>query len=379
MADKMDVQTEGYKLELEHLTKEKQQLQQLLQLCTEQYAEVCERFPEEKALMIHKDYLKKQLGRYQQCLLIAEWRAKKLRSITFGREEYPDFCEKFPAGRIPLGYDDQTGNPIALPLRQMFALSVVVEEPETREKVFANLLEAYAREGMQVLVFKKKKNSLFSEGSPLLKAYQKRTDMILLDATEEDSERLYDKLVKEMQKRADLKRKYCKEHDLDVADPASALKAFDFIRSKTKPLMVWFEAFEELESVFLDVIKMNLGVLFAAGGRQEEMTDYANLQRGRGYNLYYTGCFRERLSQCGQQRDDSLLEQFNPQQQILRFNEETEEKCFARWEEYEYGIPGKTRCSCTMKYDGRDYTLTMPCGTHEEENPDDMNIFTLDL
>ena len=106
MADRKSVQTEGYQLELEHLTQEKKLMQQLLQMCTEQYAEVCERFPEEDAMKIHKDYLKKQLGRYQQCVRIAEWRAKKLRGITFGREEYPTFCEKFPAGRIPLGYDD---------------------------------------------------------------------------------------------------------------------------------------------------------------------------------------------------------------------------------------------------------------------------------
>ena len=379
MADRKSVQTEGYQLELEHLTQEKKLMQQLLQMCTEQYAEVRERFPEEDAMKIHKDYLKKQLGRYQQCVRIAEWRAKKLRGITFGREEYPTFCEKFPAGRIPLGYDDQSDNPIALPLRQMFSLSVVVKEPETREKVYANLLEAYAREGMQVMVFKKKKNSLFGEGSPLLQAYQKRTDMILLEAAAEDGKRLVDKLTKEMQKRADLKRKYCKEHDLDAADPTSALKAFDFIRSKTKPLMVWFEAFEELETIFTAEDKASLGALFAAGGKQEEMTDYANLQRGRGYNLYYTGCFKEGFSQCGQQRDDSLLEQFNPQQHILRFNEEPEEKCFARWEEYQYGIPGKTQCSCIMTYNGEDYCITMPCGTHEEENPDDLNIFTLDL
>ena len=182
-----------------------------------------------------------------------------------------------------------------------------------------------------------------------------------------------------MQKPADLKRKYCKEHDQDAADPTSALKAFDFIRSKTKPLMVWFEAFEELETIFTAEDKASLGALFAAGGKQEEMTDYANLQRGRGYNLYYTGCFKEGFSQCGQQRDDSLLEQFNPQQHILRFNEEPEEKCFARWEEYQYGIPGKTQCSCIMTYNGEDYCITMPCGTHEEENPDDLNIFTLDL
>ena len=102
MADRKSVQTEGYQLELEHLTQEKKLMQQLLQMCTEQYAEVCERFPEEDAMKIHKDYLKKQLGRYQQCVRIAEWRAKKLRGITFGREEYPTFCEKFPAGRIPL-------------------------------------------------------------------------------------------------------------------------------------------------------------------------------------------------------------------------------------------------------------------------------------
>jgi hypothetical protein len=32
-----------------------------------------------------------------------------------------------------------------------------------------------------------------------------------------------------------------------------------------------------------------------------------------------------------------------------------------------------------MTYNGEDYCITMPCGTHEEENPDDLNIFTLDL
>ena len=57
MADRKSVQTEGYQLELEHLTQEKKLMQQLLQMCTEQYAEVCERFPEEDAMKIHKDYL----------------------------------------------------------------------------------------------------------------------------------------------------------------------------------------------------------------------------------------------------------------------------------------------------------------------------------
>lgn len=378
MADKMDVQTKGYQMELEHLTAEKKLLRQELQLCTAQYTEVCERFPDEEAMKIHKDYLKKQLGRYQQCLLVAEWRAKKLRGITQSREEYPVFCRQFPTGRIPLGYDNQSGHPIALPLRQLFSLSVVVREPETREKVYANLLEAYAREGMQVIVFKKQKNSLFSESSPLIAAYQKRTDMILLEATPGDGERLIDKLFKEMQKRTDLKRKYCKEHDLDAGDPAATLKAFDFIRSKTRPIMVWFEAFEELESVLSATEKSKLGVFFSAGGKNEEGSVYSNLQRGRGYNLYYTGCFHE-IPLGGEERNDSLLELFNPQQHILRFNEEDEQKSFARWDEYEYGIPGKTQCVCTMTYDGQDYRLTMPCGTCEEEDPDDLNIFTIGL
>lgn len=378
MADKMDVQTEGCQLELEHLTAEKKLLQQELQLCTAQYTEVCERFPNEEAMKIHKDYLKKQLGRYQQCLLIAEWRAKKLREVTFGRELYTEFCQQFPAGRIPLGYDNQSGHPIALPLRQLFSLSVIVREPETREKIWGNLLEACAREGMQVIVFKKQKNSLFSEGSRLLTAYQKRTDMILLEATADDGGRLADKLTKEMQKRAELKRKYCKEHDLDVADPATTLKAFDLIRSKTRPLMVWFEAFEELEKVLDDNAKAVLGELFAAGRKAEDCSEYSDLQRGRGYNLYYTGCFSNPVS-CGEERNDSLVELFNPQQHILRFNEEEEKTCFARWDEYEYGIPGKTQCSCMMTYNGEDYRFTMPCGTREEEDPDDLNIFTLGL
>ena len=38
MADRKSVQTEGYQLELEHLTQEKKLMQQLLQMCTEQYA-----------------------------------------------------------------------------------------------------------------------------------------------------------------------------------------------------------------------------------------------------------------------------------------------------------------------------------------------------
>lgn len=375
MADRMELQTEGYKLEREDLMREKKLLQQLFQECTAQYAAVCEKYPDEGAMKIHKDYLKKQIGRYQNCLLVAEWRARKLRQITFGREEYAAFCEQFPAGRIPLGYDNESGNPIALPLRQMFALSVVVHEPETREKVYANLLEAYAREGMQVIVFKKKKNSLFVEGSPLLNAYQKRTDMILLEPNADDGERLFDKLYKEMQKRAELKRKYCKEHGLDASDPATTLKAFDLIRSKTRALMVWFEAFDELETVLYPGQKIMFGELFAAGGRDEEQSQYSDLQRGRGYNLYYTGCFDSLIS-CGQEQNDSLLAKFNPQQHILRFKEEEEEKSFARWDEYEYGIPGKTQCNCMMTYNGQDYFFMMPSGTREQEDPDDLNIFT---
>lgn len=378
MADINEIRQTGYKIELEDLLQEKKLLQQLLKLYTEQYTAIQEKYPEEGTLKIHKEHLKKELGFAQRRLSIVEWRAKKMQEIARGREKYTDFCEKFPMGRIPLGYDCESGNPIALPLRQMFALSVSVAQPEMREKVYGNLLEAYAREGMQVMVFKKKKKSLFSEDSELLKTYSKRTEMIVLEPTAADGSRLVKKLVREMEKRAGLKRQYCKEHGLDANDPATTLKAFDFIRGKTKPLMVWFEEFNELEEILTAEDKASLGALFAAGEKNEENSEYSNLQRGRGYNLYYTGVF-DLLMTCEENKTGLLVDQFNPQHHILRFASEKETERFERWKEYEYGIPGKDQCDCLMTYNEQDYRFLMPAGSSERENPDDLNIFTLDL
>lgn len=371
-----DIKLDGCKTELANLIYEKKLLQQLFDTYTSQYDQLTKQYPDTTTLTIHREHLQNEISHAQKKLGSVSWRIKKLQQAICGREKYIDFCKKFPLGRIPLGYDKESGNAIALPLRQLFSLSVSVLDSESRTLVLGNLFEAYCRENMQLIVFKRKNKSLFGEGSILTEKYAKRSKMIVFEPTPDDGSRLVKKLCKEMEQRSNLKRQYCKEHQIDSSDAGSALEAFEFIREKTTPIMVVLEEFTELEQILKPEDKAKLGALLAAKAGDEPQSAYDVMRRGRGYNLFYTGCF-DLVFTSSEDKTDLLVDKFNPQHYVLTFASEEEPKRFARWSEYEYGIPGKPSCECMMDYNNSSYRFVMPCGA--DENPDDQNIFTLEL
>lgn len=301
--------------------------------------------------------------------------AQKL-SMLSETETYAEFSGKFEKGRIPLGYTLDEIKPVALPLRQMFSMSVYFGNEIGIEPVADNLLDAFCREQMELVIVQRRHGSLFEPGSERVARLQQRTKVTVLGCTEEAIDQLIDLLIQAMVARAGLKKEYVENQHLDETDPSNAIRAFDYIRARTAPLMVLFESYYDLaKELNLGQVTQLSGLLEAKGGQEEG--EEAVRRRGRGYNLYYTAFFLpgEAVKVNAQSQMGSC---FNPQKFSLMFGGQLDKAGLVPMPREYMSVTGpEDRYNrFLMYYNGRLTGMVMPCGEliKPEINPDDMPI-----
>lgn len=152
-------------------------------------------------------------------------------------EEYDTFSDRYPQGRLPLGYHLKNAQPIVLPLRQFSCLPVYFGNPKGIKKVLDNILYRSKREGMKRYIITKKTKSVLNT--------------VCDDCTEvfssefQEIVKLVHALSKEIAPRTGFYKEFCAEHDLDFREDESAREAHAYMAEKTQPILILFENFAE--------------------------------------------------------------------------------------------------------------------------------------
>lgn len=299
-------------------------------------------------------------------------------------ETYEEFLQRFEPGRIPLGYETSKIKPVALPLKQMYSLSVYCGNPEGTPTIMSNLISAYRREGMELLIVKRAVNSLFDDPDGPLFYLNQVEHVSFLRCVEEDTHSLLERLLQEMKARKGLRKEYCDLKNLDVSDPSTMLLAADYVRAHSTPLMVLFEGFvpyvnalmkaEAQKEAAVDAVMMEH--IFAGASSQEmkNTSEAAIRRRGIGYGIYYTAFYGpDEISA------ESVAQTFNPQRHILLLGGQYDKQTL------ESRLPESLRSQTEpepyynrgiMVYGGKGYAIQMPCGDlRPKEDPDFASIF----
>ena len=299
-------------------------------------------------------------------------------------ETYAEFMQRFEPGRIPLGYETGKIKPVALPLKQMYSLSVYCGNPEGTATIMANLIAAYQREKMELLIVKRTDKSLFEDSSGPLYYLNNDPHVSFLRCVEEDTDTLLNQLFEEMKFRKGLRVKYCEMHDLNPSEPATMLMAADYVRQHSKPFMVIFEGFipyinalkkaEEKKEAAVNARMMEMIFAGASSKEQENTSKEALRRRGIGYNMYYTAFYAP-----GENSTEDTAKAFNPQKHILLMGGQYDKQNLVP------KLPDEMRKKIQpepfynkglMVYNGNGYPIQMPCGDlRVKEDPDFESIF----
>lgn len=163
---------------------------------------------------------------------------------VFSEEEtYEEFSRPFAPGRIPLGYAARDFKRVALPLKQWYSLSLYFGNPVGVGPVLHNLLYAAGREGMEVIVVRRRCGSLFEDDSGSRPDSGFPGTISFLESDAPSSILLQNRIVAEIGERKVFRNAYCEAHGLQPTDPYALKEAFRYIQKNTKPLLILFESF----------------------------------------------------------------------------------------------------------------------------------------
>ena len=188
-------------------------------------------------------------------------------------EEYELFASQFSPGRIPLGYRIEDVKPVALPLKQANLLTFYFGNPVGVGPVLRNLLFIAGREQMNVLVMKKKGESLFDSAE----APEGVNSFTILDTTAETCTELYKKIFSEVLSQKVFRDEYCDEKGIpEELRAQSCPEASAYIRKNTRGLMILVESFRDL----------------CRSANADCNTSFtAIFDNIKGYNIYFASCF----------------------------------------------------------------------------------------
>lgn len=285
-------------------------------------------------------------------------------------ETYEAFCKKFTPMRIPLGYTLADAKPVSLPLRQTFTLSVYLGNTVGAAHIMSTLLQAYCAEHMELLIVRRGYNSMYADGSELLEHLKTQTKVTLYECDpEKDIPELFERLYATMVERMQLKNEYVEQNGLPKGDPQNPLRALEYVRTHSTPLMVIFESYYEFAKVLYDGQAVTFGELF----RAQDPNAAGTKNNGYGYNIYYTGCFGPGEYTLTAAQTD-MADCFNPQKFTLMFGGQLD-KCGIVPLPRDYMAitePDEQYNHFILYYQGRFAGLSMPCGelVHAEPDPD---------
>lgn len=205
-------------------------------------------------------------------------RPAKMLPIMDDTLEYDTFCSSFDLHRIPLGFSVEQMKPVAIPLQQLYTMSLYFGNPIGIKPVFSNLISAFLREDADVIIVRRRSDTVFNLklSNQLKQLFQDRCTV--LDTTAEDLGTLEAMVIENIQNgKKQLRDAYCEANDIPSTDKGRTKKAAKYIREGSKPLFVLMESFADLTAVEIDqTLKSELCALFS---------------QIKGYNVYFIGCF----------------------------------------------------------------------------------------
>ena len=265
-------------------------------------------------------------------------------------EKYDAFMEKFPKGRIPLGYNRKDAKPIALPLQQFSSLSLYFGNPKRVKQIMDNFMFALRREKLDTVVLKRERNSVFAE----------ETGENGIEINSENMEPFAKELLKECTKRAGILRKYCDENHLDIKQEDICTKTFHHMRSNTVGKVVIIEDFALMCSQCDEGTEMIMNRLFEIAGK---------------INVYFVGGFYPNENFSG----SAMFRKFNREEILLLFGGKLSEQTLLPMnnEIQKLAVKVTEYNHFLMKYREGVYSMLMPCGelVEEQMDSDDVNIF----
>ena len=277
--------------------------------------------------------------------------------IVQEEQEYEQFCNGIPVGRIPLGYSMKDAKKISIPLKQAGFLSVYFGNTDGKKKILQNFLHAFSREHGKILYLSPENGSVADGPDGILKSYPFENKVIA--CKDGAGKEIVAAIVATVEERKPIRNRYCREHELEPSALSSLAEAEDTIRAETAPLFVVIENF----------------VAFANCMKKEEDIMKAVFGIARHYNILFLGGYDP--DDTGKLFGNVLQSAFNPDQNILLFGGRMDKQNLVSID-YKSVIkdllPKFGRGM--MGYRGKTYTITMPCGAEQvTASEEDASIF----
>lgn len=262
--------------------------------------------------------------------------------------EYAPFADTFEPYRIPLGFTMDRMQPVALPLQQLYTAGLYFGNPVGIKPVLANLITAFLREDGDLIVVRRKADTVFDVrlSAQLVETFQNRCTV--LNTTADDLAQLDTMIVDNIRAtKMQLRDEFCEANGIPASDRGRTKKAAKYIRERSKPLFVLLESFADVAEAEIDeALKAELSGLFS---------------QIRGYNVYFFGCFYPE-DECPS--GNSMLRSLMKEDLALLFGGCFHKQCMtvipSEYKKMEKVNPRYNRF--IMKYHGESYKMIMPCG-----------------
>ena len=275
---------------------------------------------------------------------------------------YEDFCKQFQRYRLPLGFTMDHMQPTAIPLQQLYTMGLFLGNPIGIKPVFSNLITCFLREDADVIIVRRKSDTVFNTklSEQLTQLFRNRCRV--LDTTGEDLNTLDSMIIENISAgKKQLRDEYCEMNSIPPTDRGRTKKASKYIRERSKPLFVLLESFSDLMNAEIDdALKAEFSALFS---------------QIKGYNVYFIGCF---YPEDENNSINPMLRSFMKEDLALLFG-----GCFHK--EWITAIPSEFKKMekvnpkynrFVMKYHNDCYKMIMPCGelVSGTSDPDDEEI-----
>ena len=274
-------------------------------------------------------------------------------------QEYGDFCSGFRPERIPLGYAARDMKPVAVPLQQLYCLSLYLGNPRGIKPVFHNMLAAARMNHMEVIVLRRASGSVFDD-------LPEDGSVRILESTLDGLTALTKTLMDEFMARRVFRDECSVQQGIPLTLKGRGKKAAKYIREHSRAILVLIESFADLcavEETRQDgELQGQLMALFSAM---------------QGYNFYFTAGFYPTDTTLAKH---PLLPYYN-QEEFLLLSGGRYDKCVIPNVPYEVKRADKTDPEYNhilMKYQDAVYPLIMPCGKLRDDlaDPDEAPIIS---
>lgn len=276
--------------------------------------------------------------------------------------EYLDFCKSFNPYRIPVGFSMENMEPVAIPLQQLYTMGLFFGNPLGIRPVMTNLLNSFAREKADVIIVRKKSDTVFDMKMCAWLDSLFHSSCRVLDSTPEDLTTLDDLIIQNIQNgKQQLRDEYCESNGIPSTDKGRTKKASKYIRERSRPLFVLLESLSDIMNTDIsDELNAELIALFS---------------QIKGYNVYYIGGFYPGEENAS---NKPMVRAFMKEDFALLFggcfNQQWATTIAPEFKKMEKPNPNYNQF--VMKYHGDCFRMVMPCGElmTNTNDPDDEEI-----